>query len=123
MLIPVRHIFFFLCFVFVNVCKGQIKPAKAGSPKQIPDNKTQSSLKDKIKGIWTDGNSKNATFDIRDNSIRYVEHFATYKYELSGNTIKIKYPDFVYTSTLSFQKDTLIMTSNGESVKFWKFKK
>lgn len=84
----------------------------------------QKRLKDKIKGIWSDGSSENASFVIKTDSIYYVDQFTSYKYELIENTIKIKYPDWIFVAKVSFLKDTLIMDSEENGIsKFWKFKK
>ncbi|HEV8506054.1 MAG TPA: hypothetical protein VGQ53_11660 [Chitinophagaceae bacterium] len=76
----------------------------------------------KIRGIWTDGSSENATFEIRKDSIYYVDELSSYKYSLVGNSIKIKYPDWTFTGQISFVKDTLIINSKYGKVRYWKFK-
>jgi len=79
--------------------------------------------KTQILGIWTDSTSDNAVFDIRKDSIYYVDRSETYKYELDDNTITIHYPDYAYTGEVHFIKDTLVMNSKDFGVaKFWKFK-
>lgn len=87
---------------------------------------TQPSLKtdrEKIMGIWTNSSTQNAVFDIRKDSIYYVEKFESYKYVLKQDSIQIYYPDFVYTAKLYFIKDTLTMDSKDDGIaKFWKFK-
>ena len=82
-----------------------------------------SDLKDKILGIWGNEYSENAVFEIRNDSIYYVDQFKTYKYKLKDSTITIFYHDYKDSSKLSFVKDTLVMESNGEKSKFWKFTK
>jgi hypothetical protein len=87
---------------------------------------TQSSdlIKSKLKGIWTDGTTENAAFEIKENTIFYVDNVATYKYTLQGNKMTIIYPDYTYKCVISFHKDTLIMDSKEYgSSSFWKFKK
>jgi hypothetical protein len=83
----------------------------------------KASLKDSLIGIWTDGSDANATFDIRRDSIYYVDQFASYKYSLTADSIKIMYDDGPERFKVYFIKDTLIMDSKdlGAS-KFWKFK-
>lgn len=76
----------------------------------------------KLKGIWTDGTSENASFDIREDSIFYVEHLETYKYKLIADSIHIYYPDFVYSGKIGFEGDTLILSSEEGNSKFWRFK-
>ena len=125
MFMIIRNLLFVTCLGFIGVCNCQInKPVNSNIPKQnLSNNPNILSLKDKIKGIWTDGNSENASFVIKENTIYNVDHSSSVKYELLGNKIKIKYVEGAYTSTISFQKDTLIFTSDGVSTKYWKFKK
>lgn len=75
----------------------------------------------KLLRIWTDGNSENAVFDIRKDSIYYANQFNTYKYSLTGDTITIFYPDWAFTGAISFSKDTLIIASEDGVTKYWKF--
>ncbi|MBC7722865.1 MAG: hypothetical protein H7068_12630 [Pedobacter sp.] len=95
-----------------------------GNTTQLVKNEQQSTcrLKEKVLGIWADGSSENASFEIRLDSIYYVDHFASYKYKIIDSTITIHYPDFVSVAKLTFIKDTMVMESDGEKTKFWKFK-
>lgn len=86
------------------------------------DDKAEQNDSSKILGIWTDGSSANASFDIRKDSIYYVDLFATYKYSLNGDSIKIYYPDYTFTGTISLSNDTLTISSEDGATKFWKFK-
>ncbi len=71
---------------------------------------------------YTYDTNENATFEITRDSIYYVDHNATYKYDLIGDSIKIKFDDFISTGKVNFVGDTLIITyENGES-KYWHFK-
>jgi len=80
-------------------------------------------FKQKLIGIWTDGSSDNATFDIKKDSIFYVDQFKSYRYSLNQDSIKIYYPDFTYTAKVYFIDDTLVMDSQDDGIaKFWKFK-
>lgn len=72
-------------------------------------------------GAWTDGSSENASFEIRKDSIYYVDQFATYKYSLTGDIIKIYYPDWTFTGAINFSKDTLTIASEDGTTKYWKF--
>lgn len=87
---------------------------------KVANNAKQSNYS-KLLGIWTDGNSENAVFDIRKDSIYYVDQFATYRYSLTGDTITIFYPDWTFTGAISFSKDTLIIASEDGVTKYWKF--
>ena len=120
---------------FILGCQSAAKPenkvADSGKDTRQPvvapivkkAEQANASLKNKILGVWDDGNSVNATFRIDRDSIFYVELLENYKYTLQGDSIKIMYPDFTYTGKLSFIKDTLVMTApESEPVKFWRFK-
>jgi hypothetical protein len=85
--------------------------------KEISIRKTNS-----IKGIWTDGSSENATFQINEKTIYYVDELKEYKYSFKNNTLKIFFQDYTFIGVVSFKKDTLIINSNGISRKYWKFK-
>jgi WD40 repeat protein len=74
-----------------------------------------------VLGTWTDGSTENATFDMQRDSIFYVDQFTAYKYNLEGNSITINYPDSVFSGKVSFIKDTLVITSEDGTTKFWKF--
>jgi hypothetical protein len=83
----------------------------------------ENALKDKIIGIWTGGESENATFDMRKDSVYYVDQFETYKYILKKDTITMFYTDGPLSFKIHFVKDTLVMESKDFGVsKFWKFK-
>lgn len=77
--------------------------------------------KEKILGPWTGGEYGNATFDIRQDSMYNVEHLESYKYTLSNDSIKVYYPDFLYSAKIYFIKDTLVMQSEDGVAKYWKF--
>jgi hypothetical protein len=79
--------------------------------------------KDLILGIWTDGSSENATFEIKQKTIYYVDEFKDYKYFLKNNKIEINYPDNIYSAEILLRNDTLIMNSKeyGQA-KYWKYK-
>lgn len=79
------------------------------------------SLSNKILGVWTDGNTQNAAFSISRDSILYVKDMTSYKYSLTGDSIKIIYPDNVILGKIGFLGDTLVINSFAESSKFWKF--
>lgn len=83
---------------------------------------TSSAIRTQLKGIWTDDNAGNATFEISNDSIYYLDQNANYAYRLHKNHIAIHYPDYIYNAAISFQHDTLIMDSKkfGKAV-FWRF--
>ena len=79
--------------------------------------------KNSIKGIWTDKSTENATFEIKDKTIYYVDDFATYKYTFKNNIIKIYYSDYTFTGKVSFKNDIMfIKYSSGVVTKYVRFK-
>jgi hypothetical protein len=72
-------------------------------------------------GLWTDGSTENATFEIRKDSIYYVEQFAAYKYVLDEDFITIYYPDTTYRGRLKIVDDELEIVSEDGSTTFKKF--
>jgi hypothetical protein len=78
--------------------------------------------KNRLLGIWTDGSTENATFDIRRDSIFYVDQLTAYRCGLNDDSITINYPDWVFRGNVSFSKDTLVITAGDGITKYWKFK-
>lgn len=73
--------------------------------------------KSDLYGFWTDGSSENATFEINQDSIYYIEQFAAYKYTLEDGIIKIHYPDYTFNGRLTFENDELrIVAEDGGAV-------
>jgi len=86
-------------------------------------NQLSESISKKIIGVWSNGSSENAEFEIKEKTIYYVDQFEDYKYSLIGNHITINYPDYVYDGMIEFKNDTLIMISKKfGTAKYWKFK-
>ena len=83
----------------------------------------QQKSKNSIKGIWTDKSTENATFEIKDKTIYYVDDFATYRYTLKNNIIKIYYSNYTFTGEISFKNDIMfIKHSTGVVTKYVRFK-
>lgn len=107
----------------VSVEKKSTKAKKVNVKSKASIPKKYDSLNKKIIGIWTTDDNENAVFQIKAKTIYYVDQFADYKYFLNGNKITINYPDYIYTATIEFKEDTLIMSSKEYGkAKFWKFK-
>ena len=84
-------------------------------------NKTVKDKKE-ILGVWASDNKEPLTVEINKDSIYYKEHFESHKYNLKGDSIFIKYSDFMLAAKIYFTKDTLIMESAGGKVKYYRFK-
>jgi biotin-(acetyl-CoA carboxylase) ligase len=115
----------FLLLLLVGCGCGHTSPAK----KEVTTHSTEAQTlpkestinKNSVLGAWTDGSTENATFDIQQDSIFYVDQFTAYKYSLEGDSITITYPDWVFSGKVSFIKDTLVITSEDGPTKYWKF--
>lgn len=76
-----------------------------------------------IQGIWTNGQTDNATFRIKKDSIYYVDNFKSFKYEISSDTLIIKFDGYNDVSKiLKIDNDSLILFKNNQRLRFWKFK-
>ena len=76
-----------------------------------------------ITGIWTSGESENATFQIDKDSIFYVDALQRYKYLIVGDSLIIKFEANDYKCIIAkATKDSLVWMSNGNRTVFWRFK-
>jgi hypothetical protein len=99
------------------------KKEVATHPTESPTLPKESTInKNSILGAWTNGSTENAIFDIQRDSIFYVDQFTAYKYNFEGDLITINYPDWVFSGKVSFIKDTLVITAEDGTTKYWEFK-
>jgi len=74
-----------------------------------------------ILGWWYLNNQ--LPINVKKDSIEYFpEHYERYAYSLEGDTITIFCDDTTYTATISFIKDTLVMTDKKGSYKYHRAK-
>lgn len=78
--------------------------------------------KNEIIGVWESKNKEPLTVKINNDSIYYTEHFESHRYWLKGDSIFIKYPDFVFAAKVYFNRDTLVMESEDGKSRYVKFK-
>lgn len=74
------------------------------------DEKAENKEIDKLIGIWGINSTDNASFEISKTTFYYPEHDKYYKYQVIGDSIKIKYED--YDDSFAFKvigTDTLIL--------------
>jgi hypothetical protein len=120
-----KCIFFILSFVvLIFSCSPNNQSKDNTSDSTISPNKPiQDKLETKILGIWTDGTTDNAAFEIRKDSIFYVDQLLTFKYSIDKDSIQINYNDWVFKSKIFIQKDTLFLSSEFDTSKYWHFNK
>ena len=112
----VKIIFLALCLVALINCKTSIQVDQKQDQKK-------SVAKPDITGIWTSGESENATFQIDKDSIFYVDALQSFKYLIVGDSLIIKFEDNDYKCKIAkATKDSLVWISNGRRNVFWRFK-
>lgn len=86
---------------------------------------SQSSFtKEDIKGIWTSGESENASFRIEDDSILFVDTFEYLEYKLRNDTL-IYLDDnipFLKMKVIKADKDSLVLSNEDGVRRLWRFK-
>jgi len=83
---------------------------------------TKNELAHKILGTWAFVGTENATFVIEEKGIYYPETFASYKYMVVGDSIKIHYDGYVGSYLIKMSSpDTLILRGDEEQV-YYRFK-
>ncbi|MFL5741026.1 MAG: hypothetical protein ACJ75B_12465 [Flavisolibacter sp.] len=76
-----------------------------------------------LMGFWTYEPSLKPLFEIREDSIYYVDHSVSYTYFLKRDTILIQYPDWNFRARVKLEKDHLEIVSENGLVKFRRLKK
>lgn len=79
---------------------------------------TSSEVSTNIIGIWAINGEENPIFEINKDSIYYPEHAVSYKYKITGNSIRINYDEGEQSFAFKLKnKDTLIIKSmDGDTV-------
>lgn len=77
-----------------------------------------------IQGVWTSGETENASFSIEEDSVLYVDSFEYVKYILSNDTITYFDETGPYWQgrVIKADKDSLVITSKFGTDRFWRFK-
>jgi len=99
----------------------QAKTSKQAERYQTPPFYKNFSNQRELLGIWMRDNKELLTVKIDLDSIYYIEHFESHKYTLKKDSIFINYHDYLFAAKLYFLNDTLIMESENELTKFYKF--
>jgi hypothetical protein len=71
-------------------------------------------------GFWSDGSTKNASFEIRADGI-YAGQSAVYKYVLKEDAITIYYPAFTFKGRLKMENSELMIVSDDGKSSFKRF--
>ncbi|QNP53509.1 hypothetical protein [Hymenobacter qilianensis] len=130
-----KYVMVYILFVFfISSCDLELKNTgskdaliKNNELKEVAErsssalNKSENHFNSKILGAWTNNSSENAIFDIRKDSIYYVDDLISYKYSMNRDSIKIDYLDWAFVGAVSFARDSLIISSKDGVTKYWKF--
>ena len=119
-----------MCIVFLACTGGENheKGVSAGTSimavksdtarKKVMDNR----VGDKILGIWAYAGDENATFVIAKGKITYPDQNASYKYILTGDSLRIKFPGYEGNYLVKTRgADTLVLKGEDEQV-YYRFK-
>lgn len=88
-------------------------------PTDIPEAPT---VRQQLKGIWSNETSHDGVFEVTDTTFYYAENYVDYPYSLDENRITIHYPDYTYEAIISIVNDTLRMESEEQGVSiFWRY--
>jgi hypothetical protein len=105
-----------LCLVALISCKS----SNQGNQKQ---DLYKSNSRPDITGIWTSGETENATFQIDKDSIFYVDALQRFKYQVVGDSLIINFADADYRCRIAkATKDSLVWIKDGNRTAFWRFK-
>lgn len=112
---------FILLFSTCLACLISCSSRSFSKSNRMDNEQVFSALQRKMQGVWTDGNSENAIFKIEADSIRYVDAVDAFSYCMKVDTMEITFSGYTYQGQIRFIGDTLVMTSQDLTSKFWRF--
>lgn len=78
---------------------------------------------ERLMGIWSLPDDINATIEILEDSIYYVDSYDYFKYWTEDDSIFIQYEaNNLYRGKYSIENDTLTITDKSQITKFYRFK-
>ena len=105
-----------------NLSENIEKPEQTSTDVRMETHENTEVPNKKILGVWTNGASENANFEITPKTFYYVDDFKDYEYTLENDSITINYTDYVYRAKVTLENDTLKMISKDSKAKYWRFK-
>ena len=72
--------------------------------------------KPKVIGVWTDGTTENATFEIDEDSIFYVDNMQRFKYIIKGDSLTIKFDGYDFASKIQKATDDSLILVQDKKV-------
>jgi hypothetical protein len=117
---------FFLSCNNDNIINNTGELIKADTVIQLLDTvKTKISIKNSdnlIFGVWRSLNDEDPIFEIKRDSIYYIDQFASYKYSIIDDSITIFYSDYNFKSHIKLIQDTLIFKNAEQTDTYIRFK-
>ena len=79
--------------------------------------------KEDIKGVWTAGETENASFSIEDDSILFVDSYEYLKYEFRNDTLIYMEDNipFFKTRVIKADEDSLVFSNEDGVRRLWRF--
>ncbi len=80
--------------------------------------------KDDIKGVWTSGETENASFSIEEDSVLFVDALEYVEYAFTNDTLLYMENNipFFKTRVLKADEDSLITCNEDGVRRFWRFR-
>ena len=123
---------YFLFFLLIlscnsNTIKNSVDSNLNNSIKLIDSNSqtdinVQKSKDKSILGVWQLVDEENPVFEIKKDSIFYIDQFTNYKYSTNENSITIFYTDNVYKGVFTLINDTLWIKNDDQEDKYLRVK-
>lgn len=80
------------------------------------------SLNYRVLGIWAAIGEENATFEIKANEIYYPDQFASYKYKLVNDSMKIEYDNYNATFLVKMNGNDTLVFRGSDTQTYFRFK-
>lgn len=120
-----KNILIIIFLIILFSCKKENRK-NANNNEEINKKQTSNIKIDKnlLSGVWAENEDENAIFEIKGDTLRYVEFYGTpYFYKLVGDSIKI-YLENEYVSgskILKISQDSLVLKSDdGDIIRLYR---
>jgi hypothetical protein len=113
------HLLFFLCTTLSISCSNVNSNSSEDSIKKDTIQKTQANqINDLIIGVW--GIDEQPSFEIKNDSIFYIDSDKSYKYSISDSNITIFYEDFIYKGIINVRGDKTLIIKDSLNTNIYK---
>ncbi len=100
--------------ILLTICTSCNNISTGISSNALISNKDSIPPINEIYGIYKMPNNDNPVFEIKQDSIFYIDNEITYYYKIQQDSIHIYFDDWIYRAKYSFSHDTLIFVEKDE---------